>query len=57
MVRCIYQVKEVCKDRIIKALMNRGLSKTDAFFKYNYLSAEEHDELLEELWEEEKENE
>lgn len=45
------------KDRIIKALMNRGLSKMDAIIKYNYLSAEEHDELLEEWWEEEKENE
>lgn len=42
------------KDRIIKALINRGLSKTDAIIKYNYLSAEEHDELLEEWWEEKK---
>lgn len=45
------------KDRIIKALINRGLSKTDAIIKYNYLSDEEHDELLAEWWEEEKENE
>lgn len=45
------------KDRIIKALMNRGLIKTDAIIKYNYLSDEEHDELLAEWWEEEKENE
>lgn len=34
-----------------------NLVPTDAIIKYNYLSAEEHDELLEEWWEEEKENE
>lgn len=44
------------KDRIIKTLMNRGLSKMDAIIKYNYLSNEEHDELLAEWREEEKEN-
>lgn len=45
------------KDRIIKALMNRGLNKTDASVKYHNLSIEEHDELLEEWWEQEEENE
>lgn len=45
------------KDRIIKALINRRLNKMDAIIKYNYLSDEEHDELLAERWEREKENE
>lgn len=64
MVRCIYQINkgdtnmnhDMEKDRIIKALVKRGMKIKEAGIKYNDLTAEEHDELLKEWWENEKES-
>ena len=42
---------DMYKDRIIKAIMNRGMKKSDAIAQYNNLSQSEEDELLEEWWE------
>lgn len=47
---------DMYKDRIIKAIMNRGVKKSEAIAQCNNLSQSEEDELLEE-WCEMKEKE
>lgn len=47
---------DMYKDRIIKAIINRGVKKSDAIAQCNNLSHSEEKELLKE-WEEMKEKE